>query len=102
MSRFVTLANIDELPPGAMKEVEVDGRIIALFNSDGEILAIDGICPHQGGPLAEGELSGTTVTCPWHGWQFDVKTGCTRVGPKIKQTVYKVQVEGTAIQVEVP
>ena len=102
MPRFVTLAQTNELPVGSMKEVEVDGRIIALFNVDGVISAIDGLCPHQGGPLAEGELSGTLVTCPWHGWQFDVKTGCTPVSPRIKQIVYPVRIEGTAVQVEVP
>ena len=67
--------------------------------SKGIISAIDGICPHQGGPLAEGLLEGTTVTCPWHGWQFDVCTGKTPLGPKIKQPVYEVKVEGQDVLV---
>ena len=102
MPRFVRLAALDELPSGTMKEVEIDGRIIGLFNVDGVISAIDGICPHQGGPLAEGSLEGTTVTCPWHGWQFDVRTGRTLLGAKIHQTVYPVRIDGTDVLVEVP
>jgi nitrite reductase (NADH) small subunit len=81
MSRFVKLATLDELPVGSAKEVEFEGRIYAIFNRDGVISAIDGICPHQGGPLAEGHIEGTIVTCPWHGWQFDVQSGKTPMGP---------------------
>ena len=73
MPRFVKLATVNELPVGAAKEVEFEGRVYALYNIDGVISAIDGICPHQGGPLADGIVEGTTVTCPWHGWQFDVR-----------------------------
>jgi len=102
MSRFVKLATLQELPPGGAKEVEFEGRVYAIFNVDGQISAIDGICPHQGGPLADGALEGTTVTCPWHGWQFDVMTGKTPLGPKIKQAVYEVKTEGQDVLVAVP
>jgi nitrite reductase/ring-hydroxylating ferredoxin subunit len=102
MSRFVKMATLQELPPGGAKEVEFEGRVYAIFNVDGEISAIDGICPHQGGPLADGALEGTTVTCPWHGWQFDVRTGKTPLGPKIKQAVYEVKIEGQDVMVAVP
>ena len=102
MSRFVKMATLQELPPGAAKEVEFEGRVYAIFNLDGEISAIDGICPHQGGPLADGALEGTTVTCPWHGWQFDIRTGKTPLGPKIKQAVYEVKIEGQDVMVAVP
>jgi nitrite reductase/ring-hydroxylating ferredoxin subunit len=101
MPGFVKLATIDELPPGAAKEVEHEGRIYALFNVGGKICAIDGICPHQGGPLADGPLEGSTVTCPWHGWQFDVCTGATPLGKKIKQPVFEVKVEGEDVLVNV-
>jgi nitrite reductase (NADH) small subunit len=102
MSRFVKMATLQELLSGGAKEVEFEGRVYAIFNVDGEISAIDGICPHQGGPLADGALEGTTVTCPWHGWQFDVRTGKTPLGPKIKQAVYEVKVEGQDVLVAVP
>jgi nitrite reductase (NADH) small subunit len=102
VQRFVKLATLDELPLGSAKEIEFEGRVYALFNIDGVISAIDGICPHQGGPLAEGHLQGTTVTCPWHGWQFDVQSGKTPMGPKIKQPVYEVKLEGQEVLVAVP
>ena len=101
MPGFVKMATRSELPPGGSKEVEHEGRIYALFNVGGTIHAIDGICPHQGGPLADGALEGTMVTCPWHGWQFDVCTGKTPLGPKIKQAVYDVKVEGDDVLVSV-
>jgi len=102
MPRFVKMATLQEIPPGGAKELEYEGRVYALFNLDGEIVAIDGICPHQGGPLADGHLEGSMVTCPWHGWQFDVRSGKTPLGPKVKQAVYEVKVEGQDVFVSVP
>ena len=102
MPGFVKLATLEELPPGGSKEVEHDGRIYALFNVEGRISAIDGICAHQGGPLAEGPLEGTLVTCPWHGWQFDVCTGRNTLGGRQQQAVYEVKVEGRDVLVAVP
>jgi nitrite reductase (NADH) small subunit len=101
MAQFIKLADLDELPPGASKEVEHGGRIYALLNVDGEILAIDGLCPHLGGPLADGSLDGTYVSCPWHGWQFCVRTGKTTLNSKLKQPVFEVRVEGRDVLVAV-
>jgi nitrite reductase (NADH) small subunit len=101
MPNFVKMATLDELPPGGAKEVEHDGRIYALFNVGGSISAIDGICPHQGGPLAEGIVEGTLVTCPWHGWQFDIRTGAMPTGSRLRQSVYEVKVEGRDVLVAV-
>jgi nitrite reductase/ring-hydroxylating ferredoxin subunit len=102
MPGLVKMATLDELPPGSSLEIEHEGRIYALFNVGGTIHAIDGICPHQGGPLADGALEGTVVTCPWHGWQFDVCTGKTPLGPRITQAVYEVKIEGRDVWVAVP
>jgi nitrite reductase/ring-hydroxylating ferredoxin subunit len=102
MPGFVKMATLDQVPLGRALEVEHDGRIYALFNVQGVISAIDGICPHQGGPLADGALEGTCVTCPWHGWQFDVQSGKTPLGGKIKQSVFDVRIEGRDILVAVP
>jgi nitrite reductase (NADH) small subunit len=102
MPRFVKLASLNDLPVGAAKEVEFEGRVYALYNIDGVISAIDGICPHQGGPLADGFVEGTTVTCPWHGWQFDIRSGKTPLGPKITQSVYAVEIDGQDVLVAVP
>jgi nitrite reductase (NADH) small subunit len=102
MPRFVKLATLDELPAGAAKEVEFEGRVYALYNIDGAISAIDGICPHQGGPLAEGLVEGTTVTCPWHGWQIDIRSGKTPLSAKVKQDVFEVKIEDHNVLVAVP
>ena len=102
MPGWVKMATTDELPPGRSKEVEHDGRIYALFNVEGVISAVDGICPHQGGPLADGEVSGTCVTCPWHGWPFDVRTGATTINKKMTLPVFGVRVEGPDVLVAVP
>lgn len=101
MPGFVKMATLTELPPGGSKEVEHEGRIYALFNVDGRLSAIDGICPHQGGPLAEGVLEGDWVTCPWHGWQFDVSTGKTSLNGRLTQPVFEVKVDGQDILVQV-
>ena len=102
MPRYVEMAKLSELPPGSAKEVEHDGRIFALYNVDGRLAAIDGICPHQGGPLAEGPLVGTVVTCPWHGWQFDILDGRSGISDKLRQPTFEVKVEGDAILVAIP
>jgi nitrite reductase/ring-hydroxylating ferredoxin subunit len=101
MPRFVKMATLEELPPGSAIEVEHEGRIYALFNLGGTIRAIDGICPHQGGPLAEGLTEGTVVTCPWHGWQFDLRDGTMPSGSRIKQAVFEVKIEGQDVLVAV-
>ena len=102
MPEFVKLARLDELPPGGSVEVEHGGRIFALFNLDGAIHAIDGICPHQGGPLAEGMRRGPIVTCPWHGWQFDVRDGQSTTFTRVRQPVYEVRIDGNDVLVAVP
>jgi nitrite reductase/ring-hydroxylating ferredoxin subunit len=65
--------------------------MIAIANVDGVFHAIDGLCPHQGGPLGTGVLCGTTLTCPWHGWQFDVVTGRHRVSATVRQDVHEIR-----------
>lgn len=100
MPAFVKLATLADLPPGAAREVEHDGRIVALFNRDGVIYAIDGLCPHQGGPLAEGEVRDGVVTCPWHGWQFDLTTGRSLLSDRIRQDAYNVKIDGQDVLVD--
>ena len=103
MPGWVKMATAGELVPGQAREVEHDGRIYALFRlEDGSISAVDGICPHQGGPLADGPVHGTCVTCPWHGWEFDVKTGVTPINKRMKLPVFPVRVDGEDVMVAVP
>ena len=78
----------------------VEGRWIALFNVEGAYHALDALCLHQGGPLAEGTLSSQCiVTCPWHGWQFDVRTGVLVQDPTVGVTRHETRVVGDEIQV---
>ena len=65
MADFVKVANTNEIEPGQARLVDVKGKQIALFNVDGQFFALDNTCTHRGGPLAEGEVSGHEVTCPW-------------------------------------
>ena len=101
MANFVKVAQTDEIPAGQGKCVEVEGKRIAIFNVDGAFYALDDVCPHQGGPLGEGELMGTTVTCPWHGWEYDVTTGINLFDTDVKQDQFEVKVEGDDILVAV-
>jgi nitrite reductase/ring-hydroxylating ferredoxin subunit len=93
MSERVRLCATEDVPPGTGREFTVAGRIVALFNVEGTFYAMDGICPHAGGPLGEGELNGSVVTCPWHGWQFDVTTGQHCLTANIVHGTYAVSVE---------
>ncbi len=101
MSRWVAVARVDEVPPGEGREVVAEDRIVALFNVDGTFYALDGVCPHQGGPLGQGQLCGTVVTCPWHGWQFDVRTGQHQINPTIVHITLPVKVEGDQVLVDI-
>jgi nitrite reductase/ring-hydroxylating ferredoxin subunit len=85
MPDWIRLAAASECPPGGSIE-----RVVALANVDGTWHAIDGLCPHQGGPLGTGHLCGTTLTCPWHGWQFDVVTGRHKLSATVRQMVHEV------------
>ena len=72
---FIEVASIQDIKPGHGKPINIKGITIALFNVSGKFYAIDNKCAHRGGPLGEGELEGNVVTCPLHGWQYDVTTG---------------------------
>lgn len=102
------VCSADELPPGARKIVEVEGRSIGVFNVDGDYLAIRNRCPHQGGPLCEGvqvgqltsdepgdyaySRPGEIIRCPWHGWEFDLRTGASWFDPETRRVrSYEIQ-----------
>lgn len=103
MGQLIKVAEANEVPPGTAKAVEADGRRIALFNHGGGYYAIDDVCTHRGGPLSEGAVEGTVVTCPLHGATFDITTGNV-LGPPASEGVasYKVQIDGNDIKVELP
>ena len=103
MGQMIQVAEADEVPPGTAKVVDVEGLRVALFNIGGTYYAIDDTCTHRGGILSDGEVEGTTVTCPWHGATYDVTTGNV-LGPPATEGVacYKVEVDGSDIKVEAP
>lgn len=101
MVKYVRVASTEDIPEGEGRCFEVNDQQIAIFNVDGTFYAMDNVCPHQGGPLGEGELDGQVVTCPWHAWDFDVTTGENSEDPDEKQDVFSVKVDDGHILVEV-
>ena len=95
MADFVKVTTRSELPPGGRLLSEVDGRPIAVFNVEGQYYAIDDVCTHDGGPLAEGELEGFEIRCPRHGARFDVRTGKALCLPAFEPVhTHRVEVRG--------
>jgi nitrite reductase/ring-hydroxylating ferredoxin subunit len=101
MPNWVPVATTVDCPPGTALEVVAGDRIVAVYNVQGEFFALDGVCPHQGGPLGKGCLKGHVVTCPWHGWQFDVRTGQHQFSPPIRQATLPIKVENGQVLVDV-
>lgn len=93
------VAQLADLPPGAMRYVEVDGLPIALANVAGSVYAFSDSCRHQGGSLSSGALIGDAVACPWHGWTYNVRTGKSIVPPiGLRVPTYPVRiVDGTIV-----
>jgi nitrite reductase (NADH) small subunit/3-phenylpropionate/trans-cinnamate dioxygenase ferredoxin subunit len=98
---FLRAARKDEIPVGAIREYQVDGKVIALANVGGTFYAIDNVCLHRGGPLGGGVLEGKVVTCPWHGWQYDVTTGKVAQNPEVGVSCYKLELRGEDIFVDI-
>jgi nitrite reductase (NADH) small subunit len=97
MAERIKIAEVSELPEGTGKVVTASTRVLALFNVGGSFHAVDNTCPHRGGPLGEGELSGSVVTCPWHGWQFDVRSGENPRNPGASARRVPLEIQGNEI-----
>jgi nitrite reductase/ring-hydroxylating ferredoxin subunit len=95
-----TAAKLSEIPAGSIKAVQVGGQAIAVANVGGSFYAISNTCLHRGGPLGEGQLDGKVVTCPWHGWQFDVTTGKAVQNPQAGVGCYRTEVRGDELLVD--
>ena len=100
--RAVRVLAVDDLPPGACKRVEVEGRAIALFRVGDDAFAIDATCRHREGPLDEGIVEGLTVYCPWHGWQYDLRTGACMTARDRDLGAYAVELRADGVYVAVP
>jgi len=96
------IAGTAELPLGRARACSVNGRTIALYHTQKGFFATDNTCPHRGGPLAEGDLIGNEINCPWHAWGFDVETGLCAGNPDIRVAAHPVRVEGGRILVKLP
>ncbi len=99
MAGFVRVASASEVPPGSAKVVVVLGHPVALFNVDGAFYAVSNVCLHRGGPVGEGSLDGPIVTCPNHGWEYDVRTGKNVANPVAGLRRFAVRVEGDDVLV---
>jgi 3-phenylpropionate/trans-cinnamate dioxygenase ferredoxin component len=99
--QWITIATVDEVPPGERLVVEIGREWVAVFNINGVYYAIEDVCTHDDGPLAEGELRGTTIECPRHGACFDVTTGKVLSAPAVVDVqTYHVRVQGADLQVQ--
>lgn len=95
------IASQSELPaPGEAREFPCGGKTICVANVNGEISAIDNICLHRGGPLGQGAIENGKVVCPWHGWQWDPKTGEAGHNPNAKVAVYAIKVENGDVMID--
>ncbi len=103
MTEFIKVAELHEVDEGTLFSTEVDGEPICLTKIDGNVYAFTDNCTHISGPLNEGELEGCTVTCPWHGAEFDVRTGKVLRGPARQDlATYPVKIEDSGIYISVP
>src|SRR5262249_17600804 len=102
MGEFVKAASTSEVALGQSHLGVQKGKETVLFNTEGESLARDNLCPHEEGPLAEGEVQGHEVPCPWHGAKFDTRTGEVLCDPAYEAVArHNVRVTGTDIEVEI-
>lgn len=99
--KWIQVAKAGDVPINTGLSIKVEGKSIALYKVDGNVYALDGICPHAGGPLAEGSLNGCLAMCPWHGWEFNVKTGLCDFNPDISTKTFPVKVENDEVFVQI-
>ncbi|MFT3866743.1 MAG: Rieske (2Fe-2S) protein [Solirubrobacterales bacterium] len=117
--RRYSVAQVDEIPPGTRKIVSIEGRSVGVFNVDGEFFALKNRCPHAGGPLCRGDMTGHVTSeepgefafsrageilrCPWHGWEFDIRTGECWFDPDgLRVRRYEVSIEDGRDGREIP
>jgi len=101
MANFTKLTTESELPPiNEAKEFPCGDKLVCVANVNGEINAMENICLHRGGPLGQGVISKGRIVCPWHGWEWDPKTGEAQA-PGAKVAVYPVKIENGDVLVDV-
>jgi nitrite reductase/ring-hydroxylating ferredoxin subunit len=102
MANFVRIAAKSELPEAdEAREFTYGDKLICIANVDGIFTAMDNVCVHRGGPLGQGVVSGGKVICPWHGWEYDPRTGAASHDAAAKVAVYPIKIEGDNVMVEI-
>ena len=102
MPSFTKIATQSDLPvAGEAKEFPCGAKLICIANVDGDLSAMDNLCLHRGGPLGQGLVDGGKVVCPWHGWQWDPKTGQAGHNANAKVAVYPLKIENGDVLVEI-
>ena len=99
MAEYIRIVGVGDIPPDKGIVTEVNEHRIAIFNVDDTFFALDNTCAHRGGPLGEGALEGEVVTCPWHGWEYNVRTGISLTTPSASVKTYEVKVDGEEVKV---
>ena len=99
---WIRITPVENIPPRQGRSVTLGGAELAIFNVDGRFMTIDNQCPHKGGPLCDGIVSGTTVVCPLHGWKISLETGhVLKPNVCVRVTTYPVSVEDGVVCVEI-
>jgi nitrite reductase (NADH) small subunit len=99
---YTKLTTRGELPAaGEAKEFELGGKTICVANLNGTITAMDNVCLHMGGPLGQGFIEGSKIVCPWHGWEYDLKTGEVVDNPQSKLDVYPIKIDNGDVFIEI-
>ena len=99
MAEFVSVGRVGDFAPGRGKMVVVNGRHVALFRLGDRFHALDNMCLHRGGPLCEGPIADGVVTCPWHGWSYQIRTGTMVQDPRVGVSCHEVRVDGDQVAV---
>jgi nitrite reductase (NADH) small subunit len=101
MATFTKLTVESDLPPAdEAKEFPCGDKTICVANVNGSYSAMDNVCLHRGGPLGQGMIEGGKVVCPWHGWQYDPKTGAAEDHPGLKLKTYPIKVENGEVFID--
>ena len=101
MPQYVPLCRESELPAeGEACEITASGRIFCVARVDGELVVMDNVCPHRGGPLGQGIIEQGLIVCPWHAWAFDAKTGCASHNPNACVRRYASLIEGETVMLQ--
>ncbi|HEX7708776.1 MAG TPA: Rieske 2Fe-2S domain-containing protein [Thermoanaerobaculia bacterium] len=102
MPDYVEIARTTDVPLGRARACDAGGRTIALYHTASGFFATDNVCPHRGGPLADGDLIGNEINCPWHLWSFDVESGLCPGNPEVTLETHELKIDGERILVKVP